>query len=159
MSISQVPVTLGARVRTLREEKGWSQSELAAKISGVKQQSIDQLEQGKVSRPRFLPELAEALQTNLPWLLTGEGERGAARPARMDTQVDNALLADVIVAVEQALHARDTVLEHKQKARLIAALYELIQVEEQRTVEALKVMAENLVKYDAYLGRSSPPVS
>ena len=39
---------LGDRVRKLREEKGWSQSELAAHLPGVRQQSIDQLERGAV---------------------------------------------------------------------------------------------------------------
>ncbi|MBT6959844.1 MAG: helix-turn-helix transcriptional regulator, partial [Rhodospirillaceae bacterium] len=53
-------MTLGARVRQCRLALSWSQADLANRI-GVKQQSIDQLESGKVSRPRYIVELAESL--------------------------------------------------------------------------------------------------
>ncbi|MBI3419189.1 MAG: helix-turn-helix transcriptional regulator, partial [Proteobacteria bacterium] len=96
---------LGQRVRALREEKGWSQSALAAQLPSVRQQSIDQLENGHVKRPRFLPELAQVLGTHVQWLLTGQGARAAAR-ARKDSVIDADLLRDVFVAVEDVLAQR-----------------------------------------------------
>jgi len=70
--------TIADRVRRLREARGWDQSELARRVSSIASrkvaaQSIQQLEAGDVSRPRYLPELATALGTSLEYLLTGEG--------------------------------------------------------------------------------------
>ncbi|MGB1876236.1 MAG: XRE family transcriptional regulator [Rhodospirillaceae bacterium] len=66
-------MTLGARVRQCRLALSWSQAELASRI-GVKQQSIDQLESGKVSRPRYIVELAESLNVPMDWLRHGKGQ-------------------------------------------------------------------------------------
>jgi len=66
-------MTLGARVRQCRLALNWSQAELAKRI-GVKQQSIDQLESGKVRRPRYIVELSEALNVPLEWLRLGKGQ-------------------------------------------------------------------------------------
>ena len=65
-------MTLGARVRQCRLALSWSQADLADRI-GVKQQSVDQLESGKVSRPRYIVELSEALNVPLDWLRHGKG--------------------------------------------------------------------------------------
>lgn len=72
-------MTLGARVRQCRLALNWSQAELADRI-GVKQQSIDQLEAGKVSRPRYIVELSEALNIPLDWLRHGKGQVHLSRP-------------------------------------------------------------------------------
>jgi phage repressor protein C with HTH and peptisase S24 domain len=72
-------MTLGARVRQCRLSLNWSQAELARRI-GVKQQSVDQLESGKVSRPRYIVELAEALNVPLEWLRHGKGQVHLSRP-------------------------------------------------------------------------------
>ncbi|MDG2243376.1 MAG: S24 family peptidase [Rhodospirillaceae bacterium] len=71
-------MTLGARVRQCRLALSWSQAELAGRI-GVKQQSIDQLESGKVSRPRYIVELAESLNVPMHWLRHGKGQVNLAR--------------------------------------------------------------------------------
>jgi len=57
----------------------WSQAELARRI-GVKQQSIDQLESGKVMLPRYIVELSEALNLPLEWLRHGKGQVSLSRP-------------------------------------------------------------------------------
>ncbi len=72
-------MTLGARVRQCRLALTWSQAELARRI-GVKQQSIDQLESGKVDRPRYIVELSEALNVPLDWLRHGKGQVHLSRP-------------------------------------------------------------------------------
>jgi len=66
-------VTLGARVRQCRLALNWSQAELAERLD-VKQQSIDQLEAGKVKSPRYVIELAQALNVPLEWLRHGKGK-------------------------------------------------------------------------------------
>ncbi len=146
---SPSPTTLGERVRFLREKKGMSQSELAGALPGVKQQSIDQLEQGQVRRPRFLPELAVALGTNVQWLLTGE--ENAPAP---DTEIDTALLRDVFVAVENVLAQKKLHLDTAHKANIVGALYELMQDETQRGPEALNQAAANVVDYDQLMRRN-----
>lgn len=61
---------LGRRVAQRREELGLSQQDLA-KVCGVSQQAIQQLESGEVVRPRYLIELAAALQWSLEALRDG----------------------------------------------------------------------------------------
>jgi SOS-response transcriptional repressor LexA len=67
----------GARVVHRREVLGMSQGELADAV-GMKQQGIDNIEHGVVSRPRLLRELARALRTTDAWLLWKEGSENAA---------------------------------------------------------------------------------
>ncbi len=71
-------MTLGARVRQCRLALNWSQAELAKRLD-IKQQSIDQLESGKVKSPRYVIELAEALGAPLEWLRHGKGEMRLSR--------------------------------------------------------------------------------
>ncbi|MDA6914816.1 helix-turn-helix transcriptional regulator, partial [Escherichia coli] len=53
-------MSISSRVKSKRIQLGLNQAELAQKV-GTTQQSIEQLENGKTKRPRFLPELASAL--------------------------------------------------------------------------------------------------
>ena len=78
---------LAERVSKAREARGWSQAELARRVSArrrahgkgaVRQQSVNQLEQGGVDAPRYLVELAEALEVDVAWL---SGRGGGASPA------------------------------------------------------------------------------
>ncbi|MFP9227574.1 LexA family protein [Pectobacterium cacticida] len=66
-------MTIASRVKFKRDELGLTQSELAEKV-GTSQQAIDQLENGKTRRPRYLPELASALGVTVDWLLSGVGD-------------------------------------------------------------------------------------
>lgn len=66
--------TIADRVRRRREKLGWDQSELARQVSLVARkrippQSIQQLEAGEISRPRYLPELARCLGTTVDDLI------------------------------------------------------------------------------------------
>ncbi|HVY12682.1 MAG TPA: helix-turn-helix transcriptional regulator [Alphaproteobacteria bacterium] len=144
-------IHLGRRVRRLREEKGWTQSELAAHLPGVRQQSIDQLEQGRVKRPRFLPELAEVLGTHVQWLLTGHGKRLAPRVRK--PAIDAALMHDVLVAVDHMQGRRGKKIAPQQKAKLICALYELMRAQEHPSPAQLAEAASNIVGYDEFLKR------
>jgi transcriptional regulator with XRE-family HTH domain len=143
--------TLGGRIRQLREALALSQADLAARLPGVKQQSIDQVERGLVARPRFLPELAEALDTTVAWLLTGEGPPDRAPPRsdqKVNIDIDTELLRDVLLAVESVLAAQRLELEVKHRAQLIGALYELMRTQEKRNAEMLAQAAANIINYD-----------
>lgn len=69
--------TISDRLKQKRSELNLTQSELAFK-AGVKQQSIQQIEAGVTQRPRFLFEIANALQCDPAWLQYGNGSNRAA---------------------------------------------------------------------------------
>ncbi|TXE41401.1 helix-turn-helix domain-containing protein [Serratia marcescens] len=64
-------MSIGVRVKHRRDSLGLTQGQLAEKI-GTSQQAIEQLEAGKTKRPRYLPELAKALEVTIDWLLDGK---------------------------------------------------------------------------------------
>jgi transcriptional regulator with XRE-family HTH domain len=71
---------IGRRIRALRDERRWSQADLARRAStagghAVTQQNVADYELGKAQRPRYLPEIARAFNT------TVEALRGQERPA------------------------------------------------------------------------------
>ncbi|MGQ6548281.1 LexA family protein [Serratia sp. IR-2025] len=63
-------MSLAERVKNTRIELGLTQAELAEKV-GTSQQGILSIESGRTHRPRYLPELAKALNCDIDWLLTG----------------------------------------------------------------------------------------
>lgn len=63
-------MSISERVKLRRTELGLTQTELATR-AGTSQQAIQQLEEGKTKRPRYLPELSVALGCSVKWLLTG----------------------------------------------------------------------------------------
>ena len=65
--------TLGKRITYAREQKDWSQKELASRIE-VSQQTISKLEDGKVVQSKYLIELAHALGVSVAWLRYGHSE-------------------------------------------------------------------------------------
>ncbi|MCG7368035.1 helix-turn-helix transcriptional regulator [Pantoea sp. ACRSH] len=70
--------TISQRLKQKRMELNLTQAQLAEK-AGMKQQSIQQIEAGSTQRPRFLFELAAALQCDPLWLQYGKkrGSRAA----------------------------------------------------------------------------------
>ncbi|MFS3858047.1 helix-turn-helix transcriptional regulator [Proteus mirabilis] len=70
-------MSIAKRTKDKRIALGLTQSELAT-LAGTTQQSIEQLESGKTKRPRFLPELAKALNCELSWLLEGDNKQTLA---------------------------------------------------------------------------------
>jgi len=66
-------MSIGARVKRLREARNMSQVELA-KACGCLQGNLSILENGSVKMPRYLVELARALEVSPEWLKTGEGD-------------------------------------------------------------------------------------
>jgi transcriptional regulator with XRE-family HTH domain len=66
--------TLATRLKKAREDKGWTQTELAANAK-VKQSFIGALEAKNQKTSGWLPEIAHALGVDAYWLKTGKGER------------------------------------------------------------------------------------
>ena len=69
--------TLSERLKKKRLERNMTQTELASK-AGVKQQSIQLIEAGVTQRPRFLFEIAQALDCDPLWLQYGRKGEDAA---------------------------------------------------------------------------------
>lgn len=61
---------LADRVAQLRKSKGLSQTDLG-NLVGVVWQNIQNVELGKVTRPRYLEDLARALDVSVDYLLSG----------------------------------------------------------------------------------------
>ncbi len=70
--------SLGERVKLLRKEKGWTQADLATE-AGVTYQNIQHCEHNKISMPRYIKELADALGTSIQYLVDGEVEPNVVR--------------------------------------------------------------------------------
>lgn len=73
--------TLAQRVKKLRLERGWSQAQLAEKI-GANPSVIGNIERRNSKSTEYAEQLADVLEVDLAWLLTG---KGAAN--KLDTQV------------------------------------------------------------------------
>ncbi|EAQ4580978.1 helix-turn-helix transcriptional regulator [Salmonella enterica subsp. enterica] len=71
-------MNISERVKSLRTELGLTQAQLATRAK-TSQQAIEQLENGKIKRPRYIIELANALNCDPSWLLTGEGNKNKPR--------------------------------------------------------------------------------
>lgn len=71
--------TLASNVKNLREQKGWTQDELAAKVN-VKQAAISHIETGRANPTLLILEnLARALGVDLPELLSPQKKK---RPSK-----------------------------------------------------------------------------
>lgn len=69
MTKDKLKIELGKRIVMLREQKGWSQSDLA-RACNKDRQAIEKLENGKVNPTLYtLLELANALEVSLSELL------------------------------------------------------------------------------------------
>lgn len=72
--------TFANRVRIRRKEMGLSQKELA-RLSGLSQTTISDIERGRNDASREIVELAAALQCRSHWLKTGDGPRLDSSPS------------------------------------------------------------------------------
>jgi transcriptional regulator with XRE-family HTH domain len=64
-------MTTGTKIRRIREQKRWSQEELAYHV-GVSQVTIGNWEQGKSIKHEYLQALAQALEVTVGFLLEEE---------------------------------------------------------------------------------------
>jgi len=71
--------SLGQRMRFRRQQKGWTQEQLARQ-AGTNQAVIQKIENGKSLRPRNINEIAEVLGVNPAWLMFGEDAESNLSP-------------------------------------------------------------------------------
>jgi transcriptional regulator with XRE-family HTH domain len=71
-------MTTGTKIRRIREQKRWSQEELAYRV-GVSQVTIGNWEQGKSIKHDYLQALAQALEVTVGFLLEAEQEVNASK--------------------------------------------------------------------------------
>jgi phage repressor protein C with HTH and peptisase S24 domain len=73
--------TLGERVKTERRGKGWSQAELARRVTKagyqITQGGIAQIERRGETEPKSIVQLAQALGVSVTWLQSTRGDRTA----------------------------------------------------------------------------------
>lgn len=73
--------TLGERVREERRAKGWSQAELARRVSNagyqMTQGGIAQIERRGETEPKSIVQLAQALGVSVHWLQSSRGDKTA----------------------------------------------------------------------------------
>jgi phage repressor protein C with HTH and peptisase S24 domain len=84
--------TIGDRVKAEREGKGWSQAELARRVTqagySITQGGIAQIERRGETEPKSIVQLAQALGLSVHWLQSGRGDRTAgALPPMEDAQL------------------------------------------------------------------------
>ena len=100
----------GNRVRALREERGWSQEQLA-RLAGVPGSWLSMVELGVSDQPsaESLSRLADAFGISVHTLATGEVVPGGAEPppgaVRLPAELANEL-RDIITAGERSEQAR-----------------------------------------------------
>jgi phage repressor protein C with HTH and peptisase S24 domain len=71
--------TLGERVKSERRAKGWSQAELARRVTkagySITQGGIAQIERRGDTEPKSIVQLAQALQVSVNWLQSARGDK------------------------------------------------------------------------------------
>lgn len=78
MQDEQLRKAFGARLKTLRKQKNWSQKELAAKVE-IRFQQLNKYESGLNTPPaEMLVKLADSLSVSVDFLLTGGSTESAA---------------------------------------------------------------------------------
>lgn len=87
-------MTLGERVKLVRKERGWSQAEVAKRVTKLRREKTTQVAihhietRGDVN-PRFVVELAQALEVNLDWLRNERGPRTDAEVEESATELSS----------------------------------------------------------------------
>lgn len=140
--------TIGARVRRLREARRWSQAQIAERLRGVSQQSIDQLERNRVGTPRYLPELADVLGVRETWLRTGKGKpEPALRP--LGRNLDQTLLSRVIAAADNAVRRSRLRISQDERAQIISVIYdEMTRAGKRGSLAGMRIAADAILAYE-----------
>jgi DNA-binding XRE family transcriptional regulator len=153
----KIKVEIGCRIRELRKNAGLSQAALAAHIPGVSQQSIHQLEQGAIARPRYLPELAELFRVDERWLRTGKGHsRPQGRPAATRA-LDRRVLTVVLTVVDRKLTQSKLRHDCEFKAELIATMYSRMVGAPNLTQPMLEAAVSEIILYEQARWQSAKP--
>jgi transcriptional regulator with XRE-family HTH domain len=69
-------MALGARIKEARGDLGWDQAALCARVHGLTQQALSNLETRDSKTSEFAIRIADALGVSIRWLLDGAGRKG-----------------------------------------------------------------------------------
>ena len=106
---------LGARIAALRRDRGWSQAQLAQRLS-ISPSAVGMYEQGRREpSAELLVSMAEVLEVSTDFLLTGKA-------STMDTVDMERLLEERLTAARQRLDRRGDGLGPHELAVLLAAM-------------------------------------
>jgi transcriptional regulator with XRE-family HTH domain len=147
-------MTVGKRIKELREAKGWSQTELANRVNRrggkLAQQSVANIETGIVKQPKAIVYLAEALGVLPRWLETGKGAKfvdASGRPAIPGVFISHSSSdTEPVKALQRVLSVRYAV---REGGAIIEATNFDLQFTPPGGVEAAIVEAKTLQPYEA----------
>ncbi len=78
------PAQIGARIRDVRRDKGWTQDQLAAAV-GVSRSAVAQWETGRAGQiTGNLDRIAASLEVGVEFLMYGEDKRGPGHASSAD---------------------------------------------------------------------------
>ncbi|MPZ32008.1 MAG: helix-turn-helix domain-containing protein, partial [Rhodospirillales bacterium] len=87
--------TLGERVKAERHSKGWSQAELARRVTragySITQGGIAQIERRGETEPKSIVQLAQALQVSVTWLQSNRGDKALGASGGDDDDAQNSV--------------------------------------------------------------------
>lgn len=139
-------MSIGDRLRQLREGAELTQPEMAA-IVGTSKQYVGRLEKGHNQTPSglFLEGWARHFRVNLRWLTTGEGPRELTPPpASHVSRPDPLIIVETLDFLERAFGALGKRFSLRDDADLFADAYEWI-AEDDRPVDS-----RNLVDFSQW---------
>lgn len=139
-------MTIGARIRQVRDERGISRAELV-RLSGVPYPTLAGLENGDQNSSTKLHALAQALGVSVRWLETGQGSRtDALLPlASQAVRLDPLMLSQTHEFLETAFALQGKQFDLQDNWDLFADAYDYL-VEDDRPVDQ-----RNLVDFGRWL--------
>ncbi len=140
--------TLGKRIKLIREEKGWTQQDLA-EASGVCQQMISKLETGKAHATSDIVKLAYALRVSPAWLEGISKDRSldtkpSAKKAKPTAQGENLNHKALQVCIEYLTKDPPKLFDRsgfRRQAETFAKCYELCTQAKNKSLSKEKMMS------------------
>lgn len=139
MSESEEQMSMGDRLKQARKTRKLSQMRLA-KMTGVSQSTISDIERGRNAGSTESAKLAAALGVSALWLSTGRGPRhedAPIRPVMPQKQINTSLLIQCMRAVTAFQQQTGSKLDDEDLLRLACRLYEQSQGEPDRSAQEL----------------------
>ena len=115
-----VDMSIGERLKRLRDEAGLDQVQAAA-VAGTTKQAVSQIENGRTKVPGgiYLYQWAKRYGVDLEWLITGKGSPvGQSQPPRLDAEI---ILAAIKLAKKSVRLGANEVLDIERSPEEFAA--------------------------------------
>lgn len=111
---------IGANVRRLRMERGFSANALAQAV-GVRVHTIQQIEAGKTQRSRYLPDIARVLRVTMAMILAGVPQMPPPAPVGRLPAPDELPVFASTEAGDGAMVCGDSAVDHMDRPRGLTA--------------------------------------